>query len=544
MAGLLDLDPSYGLTGGGLMDPRTQGLLGLSSALMAAGGPQRTPVSFGQALGQGLQGGMQAYGQARQGQMQELQGAMLIAKLKKEMEAQKAFSDMYGPTAQKPVQVADASGPGMSPSTSQYAFGSPDFASIPQKPSQPAQKGPGLDQIGRLMGLDPERGKAALELWKAQNPGLEFKDGYAFDKQTGQPVTQLPQTLVTPQGQAVGLTPGLNGGPASVSALPGSLDTFRSFQDAQEAAKAGRDIVTVMVNGRPTQMTREAAAQSLTPQQPPQTPPLPVAAQVANTQFPRETPEQRNAAAQKRLEILNAERADQAKNGSVDPGLEREIKREKDRLGVGQDLTPAEKRFAEGSAENAVKYRASINERVSTGQDLMMRIGESENLLKDFKAGGGEGVRVQLAQTAQALGAPQSVVDGITRGDLGSAQAFQKIVVSQAMEALKQSMATTGGTGAGRITQAEFQIFQKANPNLELDPRALEKIYGFAKKVHARDFSEQQAFQGWVDQGNDPASFQADWAKRMEKKPNLVKEVTSSTGDKSLPPGVRVTKIK
>lgn len=61
-------------TTGGLlpMTPRQQGLLGMAGALMEAGGPSPTPVSFGQALGRGLQvlGPMEQ--QARAAQTREL----------------------------------------------------------------------------------------------------------------------------------------------------------------------------------------------------------------------------------------------------------------------------------------------------------------------------------------------------------------------------------------------------------------------------------------------------------------------------------------
>jgi len=43
-----------GLLGSGFDDPRTQGLLGLGSALLQASGPSPVPISTGQALGQGI----------------------------------------------------------------------------------------------------------------------------------------------------------------------------------------------------------------------------------------------------------------------------------------------------------------------------------------------------------------------------------------------------------------------------------------------------------------------------------------------------------
>ena len=57
MAGILD-----GLLGSGdPNDPKTQGILALALGLMQAGGPSRTPVSLGQAVGSAGMGGLQAY---------------------------------------------------------------------------------------------------------------------------------------------------------------------------------------------------------------------------------------------------------------------------------------------------------------------------------------------------------------------------------------------------------------------------------------------------------------------------------------------------
>lgn len=52
-----------------LMNPATQGLLNLSAGLLQAGGPSPVPVSFGQALGRGMQQGLGAFQTAQQAQM-------------------------------------------------------------------------------------------------------------------------------------------------------------------------------------------------------------------------------------------------------------------------------------------------------------------------------------------------------------------------------------------------------------------------------------------------------------------------------------------
>jgi len=55
-----------GLLGSDFNDPRTQGVLGLASGLLAGGGPSvGRPISLGQALGSGLQMGQTAFNQAQ-----------------------------------------------------------------------------------------------------------------------------------------------------------------------------------------------------------------------------------------------------------------------------------------------------------------------------------------------------------------------------------------------------------------------------------------------------------------------------------------------
>lgn len=67
---------------GGFDDPKTLGLLGMAAPLLQAGGYSQTPVSLGQALGAGMQGGVQGY----QGGLQNQQAAKLRAMQMAQME--------------------------------------------------------------------------------------------------------------------------------------------------------------------------------------------------------------------------------------------------------------------------------------------------------------------------------------------------------------------------------------------------------------------------------------------------------------------------
>ena len=51
---------------------RNQAMLQAAAALLQAGGPSRTPISLGQALGGALQAGSAGYSQAQQGAVQNL----------------------------------------------------------------------------------------------------------------------------------------------------------------------------------------------------------------------------------------------------------------------------------------------------------------------------------------------------------------------------------------------------------------------------------------------------------------------------------------
>ncbi len=180
--------------------------------------------------------------------------------------------------------------------------------------------------------------------------------------------------------------------------------------------------------------------------------------------------------------------------------------------------SPQAQKFADAQAGSAATAAAALNERVRSGADLMQRIGESRDAMEKFKPGAGKETRLQVAQMAQAMGVPDSTVSKIAGGDIGAMQEFQKLAVSQAMEALKQTMATDNGMG-GRMTQAEFQQFLKVNPNLSTDPRAINKLFDFSEKVHARNLKEQQSFDQYVTKGGDPARWPAEWA-RMGAQPS------------------------
>jgi len=168
-------------------------------------------------------------------------------KLQKEQEAMDAFQKLYGTGSTPTSSGADAPQPG--------AGGGP-------------QNGPTLEQIGALTAISPERGKAALELWKAQNPGMQVSNGYAYNPRTIQPGF-VPGINVSANGQAVVTTVDPATGQPRVSAPPGAVDAYSQFRSADETARANLDLVPVpQSDGSTRYMPRSEAIRLLGPQKP------------------------------------------------------------------------------------------------------------------------------------------------------------------------------------------------------------------------------------------------------------------------------------
>lgn len=351
------------LTGGGFMDPKTQGLLGAAGALLAASGPSTTPQGFGQIAGKGLLGGTQAFQQARQGQMQELQGGLLIAQLKKQLEGMDALkrftSSQAGPATEAPAAAA-AGGTGLS-DASAGAVGAPWAAAsaLPQPaPTHQQPTPPGVPDFGALAanGVDPKVIDVLIKDWELRNPQKQVHGGYAYDARKI-PSGFIPQVNVSQNGQATGIMPSQNGGLPSVSALPGSLSTFSQFKDSEERAKANYEpVMSVMDSqGRPLPMTRTSFADRYGPR--------PVSA--------AGTPE------------------------AVGGGP-----------GVGVGPTPAQRISAETMGKNDAERVSALEQKLPSQMSTLRRLDRMEALTKDdqtFAAKGAE-LKKELGSLAQAFG--------------------------------------------------------------------------------------------------------------------------------------------
>lgn len=184
---------------------------------------------------------------------------------------------------------------------------------------------------------------------------------------------------------------------------------------------------------------------------------------------------------------------------------------------------------AEALNKGGVDYKTALDERVRSGGDLMLRINEAQNALDQFRPGMGADTRLLVARAAQALNLPDSLVTRINQGDVSAKQEFQKLAAQQAMESLKQAMGSTGG---GRISQYEFKVFQQNNPNIELDPNAIRKIFDFTRRIYMRDAGEQKGLGDYLQGGGNIAQWPTIWTQTQLKNGLLDR----TTAPNALPP--------
>jgi hypothetical protein len=167
--------------------------------------------------------------------------------------------------------------------------------------------------------------------------------------------------------------------------------------------------------------------------------------------------------------------------------------------------------------KNLADYEKKLNERIGVGNRVAQKLNAQTELMKQFTPGAGVEVREKLARMAQAIGVPNFVVDGIAGGDLGAVQAFQKTAVQGAMEQLRQSMES-----GSRVAMQEFLIFQKNNPNITTDPRAIEKVYALSSKMHQADVEELKHFDTYLQSNEDPRRWFIRRQELLEQQPQAV----------------------
>jgi hypothetical protein len=136
----------------------------------------------------------------------------------------------------------------------------------------------------------------------------------------------------------------------------------------------------------------------------------------------------------------------------------------------GLGLTVKQKASAEGLGKVAGDIQTDLANDAKALPRALQQATMMSDALTQFQSGGGAEFRQRVGKMAQAIGAPQSIVDGIANGSLSQTQIFSKVVRPFVIDQLKQS-----AQGTGRVMASEVESFMKMLDNTT-DPRAAEEI--------------------------------------------------------------------
>lgn len=189
-------------------------------------------------------------------------------------------------------------------------------------------------------------------------------------------------------------------------------------------------------------------------------------------------------------------------------------------------LNPTTAGYKTGVGKDMAEYKSNLDSTVGTMSQTMQQMQEANGLLGKnggMVTGGGGAVRASVGQFLQAIGASKDTVDKVSNGSLPASQEFAKLMTPIAVGNLR------GAVGSGqRIAQQEVMMFVKQNPNLDTDPRAVQKMFGLYQQLYKTKALEQKALASWAQGaqegqvGSDGKpirieNFPAWWTQQLQK---------------------------
>lgn len=176
-------------------------------------------------------------------------------------------------------------------------------------------------------------------------------------------------------------------------------------------------------------------------------------------------------------------------------------------------ISPTDKTYKGALGTDMAEYEKNLNAKVDAGYELVRRVNEQEQLLKDFRTGATGPVRERIAAYARdfPIPVPEWIVKGLGAGDPAAAQEFEKFAAQTNLEQLKQAI------GQNRMLKTEFDSFQRANPNIGTDPKAVAKVFQWLRQAYANDIAQQQALQEFKGTNQPIDRFPAWYAKRRDE---------------------------
>lgn len=429
------------------------------------------------------------------------------------------------------------------------ALGSGSFGvSSPGQPGQPASM-PQTDMAAQLNRLERMAiagvpgAKESLDIFKYKNDPQTFAPGSVnMNRLTGQ-MTTIPSVSQDGKASQVIPDPSAPGG-FRVIAPQGALDTYSGYAEAGERAKNNN---TLLPLGYVDSGTKR-----------------PIGGTIGN--YLQGQPLQNQGGGALTPEMDAFIKADAARNGIPNPQVNFTGARPGASYGV-QAAQPSIMRQPGGGLQSAAEAEAAkaealapitartaplnkyhelraaaadseekdIGAQAAGAADFAKRINDMRDVMK-FDPNAGTPMRKKMAETAQALGMPDNVVNGVAGGDLASIQTFQKMAITNAMEALKSDM------NQGRITQGEFAVYKENQPNIGLVRQATENIFNRAQERNALALSKQQEYskykQSALEAGHVPDGFGSYWNQKLQNEGKVRTDATpmAAPGASGKPP--------
>lgn len=149
--------------------------------------------------------------------------------------------------------------------------------------------------------------------------------------------------------------------------------------------------------------------------------------------------------------------------------------------------------------EEALKGLPTLQSHVDTAAANATRMNQVIDALeaaqRRIKTGGGAEFYMNAARIMQSMGFHDKIVDDVANGSLPASQEYQKLFLQLSTALLRASLMPGGGeSSAGRLTNMEFGAFQKNNPDINTDPRAVKDMFAFMRRMNHISYQQQQAF--------------------------------------------------
>ena len=169
-------------------------------------------------------------------------------------------------------------------------------------------------------------------------------------------------------------------------------------------------------------------------------------------------------------------------------------------------LSPAQEDLVKTTWAGADKYMENLDKTNSAAINVKALASQAEQALQHITTGGGGNVRAEIGSMLQAMqsagvpGITQSDIEAVANGGLGASQVFKKVMMQLSTQLMTESL-----RGGGRFTNLEYSNFQQANPNLDTDPKAVKDMLGFVSKMADLSISEQNHFNKYINEAQDPS---------------------------------------